>query len=165
MATPNVTGTIIATGSNCQVRVGENASDAANNIIALVASFQATEDFQVQEAICLGNFGPVSIDPQGYTCSITIDGFLPSKKLGGNIQYESGGKISIGDKVPDRDDFELPGGPIKYAYLDFYNKRSQKILASFEGVLITSYGINAEGNSYVRNNVQLRALSMNVKDE
>jgi cytoskeletal protein CcmA (bactofilin family) len=49
----------------------------------------------------------------------------------------------------------------KIAYLDFYNKREAKVLASFEGVLITSDGINVEGNAYVRNNVQMRALSKN----
>jgi hypothetical protein len=163
MNTPNVTGTIIATGFNCHVRVGFSATDAQK--IALVASFQASEDFQVQEATCLGNLGPVALDPQGYTCSITLDGFLPAKgKIDNVVQYEEGGKISIGDKIPDREEFSLPGGLVKFAYLDFYNKREGKVLASFEGVIITSYGINAEGNSYVRNNVQMRALSMNVKN-
>jgi hypothetical protein len=163
MATPNVTGAIIATGYNCQVRVGTNHADA--EAIALVASFQANEDFQVQEATVLGNLGPVSLDPQGYTCSITLDGFLPSKKFKDSPQYAESGKISIGDKVPDREDFALPGGMVKYEYLEFWNKRDQKTLASFKGILITSYGISAEGNAYVRNNVQARALSMNVKDE
>jgi hypothetical protein len=164
MALPNVTGTIIATGYNCQVRVGTSA--AAAEPIALVASFQANEDFQVQEATCIGNLGPVSLDPQGFTCSITLDGFIPAKgKLDNAIQYADGGRISIGDKIPDREEFVEPGagGLIKFEYLDFYNKKAGKVLASFHGVLITSYGINAEGNSYVRNNVQMRALSMNMK--
>ncbi len=91
MALPNITGAIIATGYNCQVRVGSNASDAQP--IALVTNFQATEDFQAQEATCIGNLGPVSIDPQGYTCTITIDGFLPAKKtIDGEQQYADGGK-------------------------------------------------------------------------
>jgi hypothetical protein len=161
MATPNITGTIIATGFNCQVRVGTNQSDAQK--IALVASFQANEDFQVQEATCLGTFGPVALDPQGYTCSITLDGFLPAKgKIDNEIQYSEGGKIAIGDEIPDKDEFTEAAGLTKFEYLEFYNKKFEKVLASFEGVLITSYGINAEGNSYVRNNVQMRALSMHV---
>jgi hypothetical protein len=163
MNTPNVTGTIIATGYNCQVRVGTDHSDAKP--IALVASFQANEDFQVQEATCLGNLGPVSLDPQGYTCTITLDGFLPAKgKLNNVVQYAEGGDISIGDKIPEMKDFTEAAGLAKFKYLEFYNKREQKTIASFDGVLITSYGINAEGNSYVRNNVQMRALSMHVKD-
>jgi hypothetical protein len=47
----------------------------------------------------------------------------------------------------------------KIAYLDFYNKKSATVLASFTGVLVASDGQSAEGNAYVRNNVQLRALS------
>jgi hypothetical protein len=163
MALPNVTGTIIATGYNCHVRVGTNSSDA--QAIALVASFQATEDFQVQEATCIGNLGPVALDPQGYTCSITLDGFLPAKnKLGGVQQYDEGGKISIVDKIPTRQEFTEMADTAKFEYLDFYNKKSAKVLASFKGVLITSYGISADGSAYVRNNVQMRALEMNAKD-
>jgi hypothetical protein len=159
MALPNVTGEIIAQGFNCHVRVGTNASDA--QIIALVASFQATEDFQVQEATCLGNLGPVSIDPQGYTCSITMDGFLPSKKtLDNQQQYADGGKISIVDKIPTREGFMEAGALTKFDYVDFYNKKSGKPLAAFHGVVVTSYGINVDGNAYVKNNVQMRALSM-----
>jgi hypothetical protein len=163
MGLPNVTGSIIANGFNCQVRVGTNATDAEP--IALVASFQANEDFQVQEAICIGNLGPVSLDPQGFTCSITLDGFLPAKgKLDDAIQYAEGGKISIGDKIPDREEFTEGASLIKFEYLDFYNKKAGKVLASFKGVLITNYGINVDGNAYVRNNVQMRALSMNMKN-
>jgi hypothetical protein len=52
------------------------------------------------------------------------------------------------------------GAVPKIECLIFYNKRGKKVLASFEGVLITSNGISSEGNAYVRNNVQMRALSM-----
>jgi hypothetical protein len=164
MGLPNINGTIIATGYNCQVRVGNNHSDA--QAIALVASFQATEDFQVQEATCIGNLGPVALDPQGYTCSITLDGYLPAKnKLGGVQQYDDGGKISLVDKIPTRQEFTDQGNiSAKFEYLEFFNKKAEKVLASFKGVLITSYGISADGSAYVRNNVQMRALEMNAKD-
>ena len=86
MPLPNVTGEIISQGYNCHVRVGTNASDAQS--IALVTTFRATEDFQVQEAVCIGNLGPVALDPQGYNCQLSIDGFLPFKKiLDGAQQY------------------------------------------------------------------------------
>jgi hypothetical protein len=168
----NITGTIIAMGYNCQVRVGSSALDAKNNVLALVTSFQATEDFQVQEAVCLNTLGPIAIDPQGYTCTITLDGFVPSKKvLDGTALTDDGAKISIMDKMPTREDFMGAGGgggdagnsAPKFAYLDFFNKRANsgagQILASFEGVLITSNGISSEANSYVKNNVQMRALA------
>ncbi|MDR1837629.1 MAG: hypothetical protein LBQ89_08230 [Treponema sp.] len=160
MALPNLTGTIIALGSNCHVRVGTNAADAEN--IALVASFQANEDFQVQDATCLGNLGPVSVDPQGYTCTVSLNGFLPSKRiLDGEMQYPEGGKKAIMDYIPSRAQFMEAGAVPKIAYLDFYNRKAGKVLCAFEGVLITSNGVDAEGNAYVRNNVQMRALSWN----
>jgi hypothetical protein len=163
MALPNLTGTIIATGFNCQVRAGTDRGDA--KAIALVASFQATEDFQVQEATVLGNLGPVSLDPQGYTCSITLDGFLPTKGAipNGEQQYSADeGKVGIANvfEKQTRENITLQGSLYKMEYLDFYNKKAGKVLASFKGVVLTSYGINAEGNSYVRNNVQMRALEM-----
>ncbi len=160
MALPNISGAIIATGYNCHVRVGTNASDAQP--IALVTSFQANEDFQVQEATCVGNLGPVSIDPQGYNCTISIDGFLPSKKtLDGAQQYADGGKKAMMDYVPTRAQFMDAGAIPKITYMDFYNKKDGKVLAAFEGVLISSDSINGEGNSYVRNGIQARALSKN----
>jgi hypothetical protein len=157
---PNIQGAIIATGYNCHVRVGESATDA--EIIALVTSFQANEDFQVQDAVVIGNLGPVSIDPQGYTCSITLDSFLPAKRiLEGEVQYTGGGKKAVMDHVPARAQFMTDGALPKIVYMDFYNKRDGIILASFQGVLVTSNGVSVEGNSYARNNVQMRALTWN----
>jgi hypothetical protein len=163
MSLPNTTGTIIATGFNCQVRAGTSSADA--KAIALVASFQANEDFQVQEATVLGNLGPVSLDPQGYTCSITLDGFLPAKGAipGGEQQYSADeGKVAIANIVEKqtRENITLQGSLYKTEYLDFYNKKSGTVLASFNGVVLTSYGVSVEGNAYVRNNVQMRALEM-----
>jgi hypothetical protein len=160
MTLPNIQGAIIATGFNCHIRVGTNATDA--EILALVTSFQANEDFQAQDAVVIGNLGPVSIDPQGYMCTITVDGFLPAKKiLKGVQQYAGGGRVAIMDFVPTRAQFMQSGAMPKIVYMDFFNRRDGVVLAAFEGVLITSNGINVEGNSYARNNVQMRALSRN----
>jgi hypothetical protein len=164
MPLPNITGEIIAQGYNCFVRIGTNPTDAEN--IALVASFQATEDFQVQEAICIGNLGPVALDPQGYSCSITIDGFLPFKRtLSNNIQYPDSGKKALIEHVFSREQI-MEGGFFKHkiVYMDFYNKKADKILAAFEGVIIASSGVSVEGNAYARNNVQAKALSWIKKE-
>jgi hypothetical protein len=159
MALPNIQDTIIATGYNCQVRIGTNSADAEHGVIAMVSSFQYTQDFQAQDATCIGNLGPVSIDPQGYMCTITLEGFLPAKKtLDDVIQYADGGKKAIMDHVPSRAQFMEGGAMPKIAYMDFYNKKEGKVLAAFEGVMITNEGSSVEGNSYVRNNVQMRAL-------
>lgn len=161
MALPNITRTIIAQGFNCLVRAGQNASDAANNTIALVSRFQATEDFGVQGATVLGHLGPVSYDPQSYDCNLAMDGFMPfNRVLDKNIQYADGGKISVMEYIPTRaQHMDDADGQIKIAYLDFYNRKSKTILAAFEGILITNDVITAEGNTYVRYSVQAKALN------
>jgi len=154
---PNITREIIAQGYNCHVRAGTNASDAKP--IALVSRFQVTQDFQVQEATCLGVLGPVAIDPQGYTCNVALDGFMPYRKLlNNNQQYADGGKISVMEYVPTRAKFMEGEKEQKIAYMDFWNKKAQVVLAAVEGILISNEVITAEGNTYVRYNVQARAL-------
>jgi hypothetical protein len=163
MGLPNLTGTIIAMGYNCHVRVGTNSGGAEE--VGLVASFQATEDFQTQEAVVLGHLGPIAIDPQGYTCSITLDGFLPAKREIDAEQYENSGSAAMTNFVKDvtREKLAQDGSITKMEYLDFYNRRGGIILAAFKGVVLSSYGVTAEANGYVRNNVQLRALEMTAK--
>jgi hypothetical protein len=65
------------------------------------------------------------------------------------------------DYIPTRAQFMESGAMPKIAYMDFYNKKDSKVLAAFEGVLITSDGVSVEGNSYARNSIQARALSKN----
>ena len=156
MGLPNITERIIASGHNCKVKVVEKEGDESKTI-ALVASFQATEDFQVQEATCIGNLGPISIDPQGYTCSLTLDGFLPSKKTK-LLFHDGSGTEALMRHMPEREDFMTDGDIQKFFAIEFHNKNGQA-LASFKGVIVTSNGVSAEGSSYVRNNVQMRALS------
>ncbi|MCL1993479.1 MAG: hypothetical protein FWG66_11100 [Spirochaetes bacterium] len=158
MSLPNVTGEIIAQGFNCQVRVGTNAADA--QAVALVASFRASEDFQVQDAVVIGHLGPVAMDPQGYQCSISMDGFLPFRRvLDGAIQYADGGRIALMDIMPTRAKFMAPGAVQKIAYMDFYNRKAGTVLGAYEGVLITSGEISVDGNSYAKNSVQAKALT------
>lgn len=160
MALPNITETIIATGYNGQLRVGTNATDA--EAVALVSGVDYTQDFQAQDATCIGNLGPISIDPQGYNCTVSIQAFMPAKKtLDNEQQYADGGKKAIMDYVPTRAQFMEDGAMPKIAYMDFYNKKNGVVLAAFEGVMITSEGGSVEGNAYMRNNVQMRALSKN----
>jgi hypothetical protein len=168
MSLPNVSGHVIATGYNCQLRAEINGNMTA---IAFVTSFQATEDYQAQEATVLGVLGPVSIDPQGYNCSITIDTLLPAKgRIGsgtvtnkptpGSQQYEGDeGKVAITDFFPTRQKYMEDGALQKIDSMDFYNNREKQVIASFTGVLITSLGVQVEGNAYVRSNVQMRALT------
>ena len=158
MPLPNVDGDVIAKGHDCHVRIGKNASDA--EVVGFVTSYQANQDFQVQDAVVIGNLGPISIDPQGYNCTITLAAFVPSKGLiGGVQQYADGGKISLSDIMPNRAKFMEDGAVVKFPYLDFYNKKKGVVLDAFEGVCISNEGKSVEGNAYARQNVQMRCLA------
>jgi hypothetical protein len=143
------------------VRAKKEESDPLKTI-GYVTSFQATEDFGVQEAVCLGNLGPIAIDPQSYTCSIQIAAFITSapKSLENAPKHGSDKVMALQENVPARDDFMGDGAVEKFAYIEFINKKnSTKPIAKFTGAIITSNGVQSEGNAYVRHNVSLRALS------
>jgi hypothetical protein len=161
---PDIKGKTLAKGYNCFVRVSktDNATSPSNTI-GYVTSFQANEDFQVQEATVLGNLGPIALDPQGYTCNIQIAAFIPAMKTG-LINAPAAGALAAtpleGD-MPSRSGFmdDTNATVEKYSYLDFYDKKNGRVIAKFTGVLVTSNGVNAEGNAYVRHNVSMRAMS------
>jgi hypothetical protein len=157
----DTSGTVIAQGYNCFVRAKKAASDPLKTI-GYVTSFQATEDFGVQEAVCLGNLGPVAIDPQSYTCTINIAAFITSDTttLTNAPKHGSDQIMALQENVPARDDFMGDGAVEKFAYLEFVNKKNATTpICKFTGVIITSNGVQSEGNAYVRSNVAMRAIS------
>jgi hypothetical protein len=164
MAIADVNGKLIVQGFNCFVRVSttENAT-SADKTIGYVTSFQATEDFQVQEAVCLGNLGPIAIDPQGYNCSISIAAFIPAVKTELTNAPVAGSLTAtpLENDMPSRASFmdDTNAAVERYSHLDFYDKKNGRIVAKFTGVLVTSNGVQSEGNAYVRHNVSMRALS------
>jgi hypothetical protein len=161
----DTTGTIVAQGYNCFVRAKKADSDPLKTI-GYVTSFQATEDFGVQEAVCLGNLGPIAIDPQSYTCNIQIAAFITSDTANMNNapKKDSDAAMALQENIPDREDFMGSGAVEKFSYLEFYNKKnSTKPICKFTGVIITSNGIQSEGSAYVRHNVSMRALSWDKK--
>jgi hypothetical protein len=161
---PDIKGQAIARGYNCFVRVSkkDNAT-SPDNTIGYVTSFQATEDFGVQEGVCLGNLGPIAIDPQSYTCNIQIAAFIPAVKTAlTNAPAEgSYAAAALEDDITSRAGFmdDTNATVEKYSYLDFYDKKNDRVIAKFTGVLVTSNGVQSEGNAYVRHNVAMRALS------
>ena len=161
---PDIRGQAIVRGYNCFVRVSKDGSATSpTNTIGYVTSFQATEDFSVQEAVCIGNLGPIAIDPQGYTCNIQIAAFIPAVKTTLTNAPVSGSLTAapLEDDVPSRASFMNDDGTAveRYSYLDFYDKKNDRIIAKFTGIIVTSNGVQSEGNAYVRHNVSMRALS------
>jgi hypothetical protein len=160
---PDIKGQSIARGYNCFVRASkkDNAT-SADSTIGYVTSFQANEDFAVQEATCIGNLGPIALDPQGYTCSIQISAFIPAVKTVLTNAPVADSKMPatpLESDIPSRDKFTDGDTVEKYSYLDFWNKKTDRIIAKFTGILVISNGVQSEGSSYVRHNVSMRAMS------
>lgn len=160
MALPNLTGNVVSIGFNCHVRV-TNDKDAVF-VIGFATSASYSEDFAVQKANVLGHFGPVSIDPQDYNCQIQISTFVPAKVLiqDGEAQYDipTGNTMSsIFDLIPSRSDIADDGTFKKLAKIDFFDKKSDTVLASFRGAVVTSDGVTIN-QGYNSANVTLMAL-------
>lgn len=159
MPLPNITTKIIAGGQDCIIRIGD--SSANPQAIGLVTSAQYTETFSTQKANCIGRYGPVSRDPQDYDCTINVGSFVPFLgSFNGQAQYPGSGDTSIRELIPTRRDIEASGKPKGFPYMDFYNKKGNKILASFSGVTVESYNMSINGNSYVADTIAMNALEV-----
>ena len=90
---------------------------------------------------------------------------MPAKREISAEQYANSGAAAITNlfKEVTREKFMETGAITKVAYLDFYNRKDDVILAAFSGIALSSYGVSSEANAYVRNNVQLKALEMTTK--
>lgn len=162
MALPYVSENIIAEGFRAYVRVGSSPSDA--QIVGFVDSFSMNEDFQVQEARVLGQVMPIAIDVQGYSCSISLSGFVPSKKVYDNLKNQNAQagynfKKTLFTYAPDASDLMESSTVTKYPYLDFIDCPKEKnIICSAEGILVSNFSISAQGTGYIKANVSMRAL-------
>jgi hypothetical protein len=157
MALPNITKHIIATGASVQCRVSVNG-DNPNIILGLSTNVSYQEDFQLQDANVLGVLGPVSIDPHGYTLSITVGVFVPAKKKIGNDTYQSNITKGVLEMLPVRSDLFATSKGKVFQSMDFYDKDSNTVLAKFVGCVLQNTGMNIEGQTYAKANVQFRAI-------
>ena len=162
MALPYVSENILAEGFRSYVRIGGSASDA--KIVGFVEGYTMNEDYQVQEARVLGQIMPISIDAQGYSCNISLSGFIPSKEIYEKIR---GGTAQMGYKlekclfsfVPDARELMDNAVIMKFPYLDFIeNIQKPAVIAFAEGIIIANTSLTAQGTGYVKYNVSMRAL-------
>jgi hypothetical protein len=158
MALANVTTHIITNGASVVVRASKN-TDSPSTILGLTTNASWQENFGLQDAVCIGHFGPVSIDPQSYNCSITMGVFIPKAGKMGNNTYNSAITKGVLEELPAKEEIFTSGGlKLTYQSLDFYNQDTQTVLAKFIGVVLESAGGQVEGNTYARANITLRAL-------
>jgi hypothetical protein len=160
----NTNSHIITNGASVVIRASKN-TDSPSDILGLTTNASWQENFSLQEAVVIGHFGPVSIDPQGYNCSITLGVFIPRAGKIGNDTYNSQITKGILEDLPVKDEiFTSNGLKLTYQSLDFYNPHGGSggngiVLAKFYGVMVESEGGQIEGNTYARANITLRALA------
>lgn len=149
----------LVSGVNCFVRVGKNS--AAAKKIGYVDSFRATKNIQLQEANIVGEIEPVSIDAVGIRVSLSMSGFLATKKVyeGGEV-FAGMGKVSLSTFNPKSEDFKAENVVTKFPYIDFYDEKTKTIIASFNSACSESYGISGNAGAYVKIDTSMRAISM-----
>ena len=143
---------IIAAGSWLQVAIKDNG---VIHSIGMASGCSFDEDWAIQQAAVLNHLGPISLDSQGYSCSIQLSLFVPEKSL---TLYADGGEITIEDLLPNRDDVQLDGKGREFEQLLFMNTATQKVLRSFSGVAVASNGEQISPNAYVTANMRFQAI-------
>jgi len=144
---------MIAGGAWVQVLV--SGDDGILKSIGLASGCSYDEDWAIQQANVLNHLGPISLDSQGYTCSINMSIFVPEKKL---ILYADGGEITIEDILPYRDEVQLDGKGKEFEQLLFMNTAINKVIRSFSGVVVASNGEQISPNAYITENMRFMAI-------
>jgi len=144
---------MIAGGAWTQILVmGE---DGILKSIGLASGCSYDEDWAIQAANVINHLGPISLDSQGYTCTINMSAFVPEKKL---VIYADGGEITIEELLPYRDEVQMDGKGKEFQQLIFANVATNKIIRSFSGVVVASNGEQVSPNAYLTENIRFMAL-------
>ncbi len=123
--------------------------------LGLASGCSYNEDWAIQQANVLNHLGPISLDSQGYSCSLDLSVFVPEKK---NLLYADRGEITIEDLLPYRDDVQADGKGRDFEQLLFLNTANQKVLRSFTTVVVASNGEQVSPNAYITANMRFLAL-------
>lgn len=152
---------LLVRGTSAWVRVGETPANV--KAVGFVDSFRGTKNMQLQRAAVCGSIHPASIDPQGISVSISMSGFVATKEVyEGTENYNGKGNISIASFNPNDDAFVEGKVLSKFPYLEFYDAKSKKVIASFTSVIPSSFSITVNGGSYIKADIQLEAIKMSA---
>ena len=143
---------LIAGGAWVQVLI---TLDGVLKALGIASGCSYDEDWAIQQANVINHLGPISLDSQGYTCSITLSAFVPEKKF---TLYADGGEITIEDILPYRDEVQIEGKGKEFDQLLFMNTATNKVLRSFSSVVVASNGEQISPNAYVTENVRFMAI-------
>lgn len=157
MALPSATEQIIQQGHSCNVVFYDENNDAQT--LALVQSASYNEDFGVVPALVIGFFGPISHDAQNYTCSLTLNTFVPLEPRKETIQpYLDGGTTTIQTVLKTRSEVAITGKGTVLTQVDFVDLVKGIIYNSFSQCIITSNNGNISAGSYVTGSLNLLCI-------
>lgn len=148
----------LVTGYKCEVWAGDSASSCKK--IGMVDSFTASKNLQTQRAQVIGTIMPVSIDPQSLAASISMSGFIAKKEIVKAAKYGSG-DATVNAFCPD-DGIYTKETVTKVPYVCLKNKNTKEVICYLEWAIPTSYQIQSQGQSYIKANIQMEAITMNV---
>lgn len=149
---------VLVTGYKCIVKAGNSATDCKE--IGMVDSFSASKNLQTQRAQVIGTIMPVSIDPQALSASVSMSGFIAKKEIVKAAKYGKG-DATVNAFCPD-DGIYTSETVTKVPYVALVNKNTKETICELQYAIPTSYQIQSQGQSYIKANIQMEAITMNV---
>jgi len=119
--------------------------------VGLATGASYDEDFAVNPANVLNYHGPVDYDSQGYSCTITLNTFVPERP--GQGPWPDGGIKALHEYLPSRSEIQANDGKPQ-----FLNFATGELVAQFRKVMVASDGVQVSPNSYVTANMRLMAV-------
>lgn len=157
MPLPNVTEKLIQQGAFCNVMI----YDATNTrqTLGLVQNASYNEDFNVVSAQVIGFFGPVSLDSQNYTCTLTLGTYVPlNPREEVVVPYLDGGTTTISKLIKTRSEIALTGKGTTFSQIDFVDIQAGVVYNSFNQCVIASDGTTIGAAAYVTANIQMTCI-------
>lgn len=145
---------LIAGGAWVQVKV---LIDSKWYAVGLASGCSYDEDWSIQPANVLNHLGPISYDSQGYSCTITLNTFVP-ESAGALSILPDGGEKTLDDLLPTRDQVQIDGKGKQFDGLKFVNTATQTDIRIFQDVIVASNGEQVAPNSYVTANIRMNAV-------
>jgi hypothetical protein len=128
--------------------------------IGFVDSYSVRENISVQRAEVVGEILPVAIDPTSIAVTVSLSGFIPSKKLikQGIDSVRGGGKVMLKAFNPDIEKLADTKVITTIPYLDIFDAKHQSIIGSSSWLVPTSYQDGGQGKGYVKSDVSLEGI-------
>lgn len=161
MPLPNASEKLIQQGHSCNIVIYD-----ANNVkktVGLVMNASYNEDFNVVPAQVLGFFGPISLDAQNYSCTITLGAYVPLKpKEVITVPYLDGGTTTLAQQLKTRSEVALTGKGTVIPQIDFTDIQVGTVYNSFNQAIITSNGTSIGAAAYVTQNISLTCIERTI---